>query len=131
MTADGPAPAVQHFVDYFGELGPRWGLPADACRVHAYLYVVAAPVTEARVRTALSLDAEQLTAALAFLIDYRMAEQLGAARWRTSITANSTMSATFRRSSQSSSDPASTLERFRMPLMSPRRCTPASLISMM
>ena len=84
MTADGPAPAVQHFVDYFGELGPRWGLPADACRVHAYLYLVAAPVTEARIRTTLLLDAEQLTAALAFLIDYRMAERLGVARWRTS-----------------------------------------------
>jgi hypothetical protein len=35
--------ATHRFVDYFGELGPLWGLPSDACRVHAYLYLVARP----------------------------------------------------------------------------------------
>lgn len=84
MTADTSPPAVQRFVDYFGGLGSRWGLPAEACRVHAYLYLVAKPVPEEDIATVLSLEAEQLNNSLAFLVDYRMVNRLGSGRWRTS-----------------------------------------------
>ena len=74
MTAK-PSDALMQVVDFLGELGPRWGLPAGACRVHGYLYLLAKPVTETELREALSLNAKALGEALAWLSDYRIAEQ--------------------------------------------------------
>ena len=76
--------AMQRFVDYFGALGPRWGLPAAACRVHAYLYLVARPVPEGDIAAALELDGAELEEALGFLADYRMAEGSRGAAWHSS-----------------------------------------------
>ncbi len=76
--------AMQRFVDYFGDLGPRWGLPAAACRVHAYLYLVARPVAEGDIAAALELDGAELEEALGFLADYRMAEGSSGAAWHSS-----------------------------------------------
>lgn len=84
MAATEVTPAMRQFIDYFGKLGPRWGLPAEACRVHAYLYLVATPAKEEDIADALSLEAEPLRDALAFLIEYRMLDRLGSASWRTS-----------------------------------------------
>lgn len=84
MKADTRSSAVRRFVDYFSDLGPRWGLPAEACRVHAYLYLCAKPVPEKDIATALALETEQLTKALAFLVDYRIVDSLGSKSWRTS-----------------------------------------------
>lgn len=81
MTAAPLAPAGQRFVDYFGELGPRWGLPAGACRVHAYLYLVDRAVPEADLAATLGLTAADLKDALDFLADYRMAAQRDAGAW--------------------------------------------------
>jgi DNA-binding transcriptional regulator GbsR (MarR family) len=82
-----PAPlsaAMQRFVDYFAELGPRWGLPAEACRVHAYLYLVAMPVAEDEMASVLALDAAAVAEALRFLVAYRMVDGAEDARWRSS-----------------------------------------------
>lgn len=76
--------AMQRFVDYFGDLGPRWGLPAEACRVHAYLYLVARPVAEGDIAAVLNLDGAELEAALGFLADYRMAEGVDGECWHSS-----------------------------------------------
>jgi DNA-binding transcriptional regulator GbsR (MarR family) len=75
--------AGRRFVDYFGELGARWGLPSDACRIHAYLYTVAEPVSESSIAHALEYEPAQVADALAFLLDYRMAQRTGQG-WRTS-----------------------------------------------
>ena len=74
---------MQRLIDFLAELGQRWGLPAEACRVHGYLYLVAKPVAEAELRRALNLDAAALAAALAWLEDYRLVERDSAASWRT------------------------------------------------
>jgi DNA-binding transcriptional regulator GbsR (MarR family) len=84
MTEPGLSPAARRFVDYFGELGPRWGLPAQACRVHAFFFIAAKPVSERDVALALSLHTDTLNDALAFLADYQMAERVGDSCWRTS-----------------------------------------------
>lgn len=76
-------PSVGRFVAYFGELGPRWGLPADACRVHAFLYVMDEPVAETELATLLSLDSSALSEALAYLSGYGMATQVQCSNWRT------------------------------------------------
>jgi DNA-binding transcriptional regulator GbsR (MarR family) len=76
--------ATQRFVDYFGELGPRWGLPAAACRVHAYLYLVARPVPEGDIAAALELASAELEEALGFLADYQMAEGSRGGDWHSS-----------------------------------------------
>lgn len=83
MTGEATSPAVARFVDYFGALGQRWGLPAEACRVHAYLYLVARPVPESDLAAALRLDAAAFRDALAFLIEYRMVDRQAPASWRT------------------------------------------------
>lgn len=77
-------PAMRGFVDFFGEAGPRWGLPATACRVHAYLYMLARPCLEIDIAAALSLDEPTLRGALDFLADYQMIASVPAGRWRTS-----------------------------------------------
>lgn len=84
MAATEVTPAMRQFIDYFGELGPRWGLPAEACRVHAYLYLVATPAQEEDIAAALQLEAKPLRDALAFLVEYRMLDRLESASWRTS-----------------------------------------------
>lgn len=83
MTAGSATPAIRRFVDYFGELGPRWGLPADACRVHAYLYLLASPTSETEIARALSMHAKSTAAALGFLQEYEMAARAGVSSWQT------------------------------------------------
>lgn len=83
MSASGLTPAMRSFVDFFGEVGPRWGLPADACRVHAYLYMQARPCPEASIAAALPLDEASLRSALDFLADYQMVTT-SSGQWRTS-----------------------------------------------
>jgi DNA-binding transcriptional regulator GbsR (MarR family) len=75
--------AARRLVDFLGELGPRWGLPEEACRVHGYLYLSARPVDESELAEALALDAAATSVALAWLADYRLAARLGQAAWRT------------------------------------------------
>ena len=73
---------MRRFIDYLGELGPRWGLPACACRVQGYLYAIARPATEADLRGALDLKGPELVEALAWLADFRLAANANGA-WRT------------------------------------------------
>jgi len=55
-------------------------LPAAACRLHGYLYLVARPVTEAELRDALELDDGALKDASTWLADYRLVERDRAGR---------------------------------------------------
>jgi len=83
VTATAMPRAMRRLIDFFGELGPRWGLPAAACRVHGYLYLVARPVTATELGSSLELDDSALGDALAWLADYRLVERDHAAAWRT------------------------------------------------
>jgi DNA-binding transcriptional regulator GbsR (MarR family) len=76
-----PSSSMKTFIDYFGELGGRWGLDASACRVHAYLYLMAQPATATEIGEALAFDAAAAGSALAYLSEWRMASPAGSDRW--------------------------------------------------
>jgi len=73
---------VRRVVDYLGELGPRWGVAAEPCRVHGYLYLMGRPVPERELAASLDLDSKAVSAALAWLAEYRLASSQGTA-WHT------------------------------------------------
>ena len=75
--------SVERVVDFLGEVGARWGLPAQACRVHGYAYLMAKPVTTAEIRDALQLSDKDLDDTLAWLADYRLIERVRDGVWRT------------------------------------------------
>jgi DNA-binding transcriptional regulator GbsR (MarR family) len=76
------APAALRLVDFIAELGPRWGLPAEPCRVHAYLYLIDRAAAEGEICAALGIEAAACGAALAWLADMRLAGPVGTG-WRT------------------------------------------------
>lgn len=78
------SPPTQSFIDFFADLGPRWGLPADACRLHAFLYLSESPLTQTELMATLSLTPEDLRNAVHFLKEYQMVEESGASHWLTS-----------------------------------------------
>jgi DNA-binding transcriptional regulator GbsR (MarR family) len=77
------SPARDRVIGYLAELGARWGLPAEACRVHGYLYLVARPVAESELGEALKIGGPTLAGALAWLADYRLVERARGGDWRT------------------------------------------------
>lgn len=79
-TMDG---AMRSFVDYFGELGPRWGLDCQACRVHAFLYLTGGTTLAGDIAGPLGLDLSQVREALRYLADWRVAEEDSPGAWRT------------------------------------------------
>lgn len=83
VAAAKSSPASERVLDFLGEIGARWGLPAEACRVHGYFYLAATPATAAEVRDALGLDANAVDGALAWLEDYRLIESAGSGAWKT------------------------------------------------
>ncbi|NOT42573.1 MAG: hypothetical protein HOP13_19020 [Alphaproteobacteria bacterium] len=70
-----PSAAMRQFVDYFAELGPRWGLSAATARVHAFLYLADGPTVADVVARALAMSDDEITAALSDLAQWKMAEQ--------------------------------------------------------
>ena len=66
-----------------GDLGARWGLPADAARVHALLYLRARPLTVGTLAAETRLDAEAIAQALAWLGDYGLVHTTPPAAWAT------------------------------------------------
>ena len=74
---------VRRLVEFLGELGPRWGLPTEPCRVHAYLYLRARPAGEDELRAALALDETAMKSALAWLREYGLVEPASGGAWRT------------------------------------------------
>lgn len=65
--------SVMAIVDWLAELGPRWGLPDNACRVHALLYLIARPIPKAFIGATLALDIDEVDSALAWLAEDRLA----------------------------------------------------------
>lgn len=82
MSTSSLSPAMHRFIEFFGELGPRWGLEAVPCRVHAYLYLIARPAREDDIASVLQLDAAAVTTALAYLARWRMVTQNGPSLWQ-------------------------------------------------
>ena len=82
MSPPVPLPdAMRHFVEYFAELGPRWGLSGATCRVHALLYLAGGPVGEQEIEAALDLAPEDRAAALKDLAEWKMVRRTDGGRW--------------------------------------------------
>ena len=79
----GAADAMERVIAWLGELGARWGLPADACRVHGWLYLTGRAVTEAELTAVVRLPLAETRSALAWLADHGIAEADEAGRWVT------------------------------------------------
>jgi DNA-binding transcriptional regulator GbsR (MarR family) len=75
------SPAMEHFVAYFGELGPRWGLQPDTCRIHALLYLTARPMSLDEICIVLSLQTDAGREALDDLLGWRMAHEAEQEKW--------------------------------------------------
>lgn len=70
-------------IAWLGELGGRWGLPPDACRVHGYLYFTAASASAAELADALDMGGIAVDEALRWLAGRDLVQEERPARWRT------------------------------------------------
>ena len=75
-------PAAARIVEWLGQLGPRWGLPAQPCRVHGLLYLLARPVSADAIAERLALDPAPVEEAVKWLADDGLAQET-AAGWVT------------------------------------------------
>jgi DNA-binding transcriptional regulator GbsR (MarR family) len=81
-------PPMRQFIDYFGEVGQRWGLDGSACRVHAFLYLVARASTAADIAIDLSIDEVEARRTLDYLAEWKMVDRaydtysVGSDPWR-------------------------------------------------
>lgn len=75
-------PAAARIVEWLGELGPRWGLPAEPCRVHGLIYLLARPVPAEIIAERLRLDLVEVAQALEWLANDRLARETPAG-WAT------------------------------------------------
>lgn len=75
MTSPHLSPAALEIVDWLGNVGPRWGFPRDACRVHGVLYLLARPVAPETLNSLLTLEQDSLDAALSWLSEEKLAAE--------------------------------------------------------
>jgi len=78
------SPAAMRIVAWLGEVGARWGLPINACRVHAVLYLTAEPMAADGVVALLGIDAEEVAQGLDWLEKQNLVEA-SVAGWRTGV----------------------------------------------
>lgn len=71
--ADGLDSTKCEFADLIGNIGDAWGLPRDACRVHALIYLNGKDTPTYEIVRVLSLPEEETQKALSFLVDYELA----------------------------------------------------------
>jgi hypothetical protein len=74
---------MRRFIDYFGDLGPRWGLGQSMCRVHALLFLAGRALRESEIATALQVPEVAARESLAELSQWRMARLLDNDDWET------------------------------------------------
>lgn len=76
--------ATMQIVAWLGEVGARWGLPINACRAHAVLYLTAEPMTADEIVAQLELDAEAVAQGLDWLETHNLVEP-SIVGWRTGV----------------------------------------------
>ncbi len=76
-------PPMGRFIDYFGDLGPRWGVRSETSRAHALLFLLGRPMERDEIAQALEFSKAKTTAALKDLLGWDMARQDDEGRWRT------------------------------------------------
>jgi DNA-binding transcriptional regulator GbsR (MarR family) len=81
-TGDNAEAARRRLLDWLADTGLRWGLPAEACRVHGHLYLTAAPASAVELADAIGLPEADVAEALAWLAPQRLVSEAGG-RWST------------------------------------------------
>lgn len=74
-------PAINRFIDHFGQMGPRWGLQADTCRAHALLYLAGHSMGLGEIARALDLGKARARNAIDDLAQWGMARPAGKDAW--------------------------------------------------
>lgn len=82
MSGPPLSPGAVAIIGWLGALGPRWGLPGDACRVHGLLFLMARPLPAAAIATTLAMEEQAVGDALAWLARDGLAMQ-GPDGWST------------------------------------------------
>ncbi|TFI59930.1 hypothetical protein E2493_01380 [Sphingomonas parva] len=82
-AAAGAERARQRLIDWLADVGPRWGVPAEACRVHGCLYLDGRFATAEQLGAATGLAAEDVDRALGWLEAHRLAWRDGSSGWAT------------------------------------------------
>lgn len=62
-------------VEWLADVGVRWGLPADACRVHGLLYLLCRPLPADAIETELSMTAAAVEDALGWLVEEQLVQR--------------------------------------------------------
>lgn len=75
-------PAMRRFVDYFGALGPRWGIRGETTRAHALLYLVGRPVGRDELAAGLEISRAKAASALRDLQEWGMGGEDEHGGWR-------------------------------------------------
>ena len=70
-------PTMRRFIDYFGDLGPRWGIRAETTRAHALLYLADRPLSRDELAAGLEISKAKAAAALSDLQDWGVAGEAG------------------------------------------------------
>ncbi len=78
-----PGDSREQVIAWLADLGPRWGLPEDSCRVHGHLYLNDRPATATELSDALGLAPERIDAALRWLVEAGLAQATPGGAWRT------------------------------------------------
>jgi len=73
----GSEEARRRLIAWLAELGPRWGLPGDACRVHGHLYLTAAAATRGEIARSVELSEAAVGEALDWLAGQDLATEDG------------------------------------------------------
>jgi DNA-binding transcriptional regulator GbsR (MarR family) len=63
------SPSASAIVEWLADVGSRWGLPPDACRIHGLLYLMARPLSTKTIVTELALSPGMTEEALVWLVD--------------------------------------------------------------
>ncbi len=72
---------MRRFIDYFGDLGPRWGVRVETSRAHALLFLAGQPMERDEIAQGLEISNAKATSALKDLRGWDMARQDDDDRW--------------------------------------------------
>jgi hypothetical protein len=81
--AAGPAEAVERLLDWLAEVGPRWGVPAEACRAHGFLYLGGRSGDRDEIALGAGLAPDETDSAIAWLEQHSLVSTDPAGRWST------------------------------------------------
>lgn len=82
-STSGGGAALERLLEWLADVGPRWGVPAAACRVHGWLYLTGRSARADEIAGAVDLPPAEVEDALRWLAERRLAEETAAGAWRT------------------------------------------------